>query len=136
MRIVVDTNVFVSGLLSPFGPPGIVVSLIAVGRVTLCYDARILAEYTDVLHRPAFPFEEEHIGALLAQIRAGGELCACQPLASPLPDPDDEPFLEVALSSNAEFLLTGNLRHFPRERRQVVQIVSPSEFLDRAFRET
>jgi predicted nucleic acid-binding protein len=47
MRIVVDTNVLVSGLLSPFGPPGVIVSLTAAGRLSLCYDARILAEYAE-----------------------------------------------------------------------------------------
>ena len=41
MRLVVDTNVLVSGLLSPFGPPGVIVNLIAAGRVRLCYDTRI-----------------------------------------------------------------------------------------------
>ena len=136
MRVVVDTNVLVSGLLSPFGAPGIIVGLIAAGRLELCYDARILTEYTDVLRRPVFPFEDEQIRALLAQIRAGGELCSCQPLANPLPDPDDEPFLGVALWSMAEFLVTGNLRHFAPACRQSVRVVSPREFLDAAFRET
>lgn len=135
MRIVVDTNVLVSGLLSPFGPPGIIVGLIAAGRLQLCYDARILAEYSDVQRRPAFSFEDEQIGALLAQIRAGGELTSGQPFAIPLPHPDDEPLLEVAFSSMAEYLVTGNLRHFPQECRQALRVVSPREFLDAAFRE-
>lgn len=81
MRIVVDTNVLVSGLLSPFGPPGSILGLIAAGRLILCHDARILAEYADVLHRPGFAFAEEDIGALLRQVEAGGELrppCHCQ----------------------------------------------------------
>ena len=65
MRIVVDTNVLVSGLLSPFGPPGVVVAQIVSGSVRLCYDGRILAEYADVLHRETFPFSEANIAALL-----------------------------------------------------------------------
>ena len=130
MRLVVDTNVLVSGLLSPFGPPGVIVRLVAAGRLNLCYDARIVAEYTEVLRRPTFPFNSDEIGALTAQIEAGGELISPVPLAAPLPDPDDEPFLEVAIAARAEFLVTGNGHHFPRDRRAGVRVVSPREFVD------
>ena len=134
MRVVIDTNVLVSGLLSPFGPPGVIVGLIAAGRLRPCYDARILAEYNEVLRRPAFPFAEEEVAVLIVQIRVGGELAASEPLAVRLPDPDDEPFLEVAASAMVEFLVTGNLKHFPRDRRQNVRVVSPREFLDSGLR--
>ena len=134
MRVVIDTNVLVSGLLSPFGPPGAIVGLITAGSLCPCHDARVLAEYNDVLRRPAFPFAEEEVAALMAQIRAGGELVAAKPLPLPLPDPDDEPFLEVAAAAMAEFLVTGNLKHFPRDRRQGVCVVSPREFLDSGLR--
>ncbi len=136
MTVVIDTNVLVSGLLSPFGPPGVIVGMIAAGRLCPCYDARILAEYNEVLRRPAFPFAEEEVAALMAQIRAGGELATAEPLSVRLPHPDDEPFLEVAASAMAEFLVTGNLKHFPRDRRQGVRVVSPREFLDSGLRAT
>lgn len=58
MRIVLDTNVLLSGLLSPSGPPGNIVRLITTGTVRVCYDARILVDYRQVLLRPAFPFTE------------------------------------------------------------------------------
>lgn len=44
MKVVLDTNVVVSGLLSPFGPPGEIVRMTADGFLELCYDARILSE--------------------------------------------------------------------------------------------
>lgn len=81
MRIVVDTNVLVSGLLSPFGPPGTIIGLIAAGRLSLCHDARILAEYAEVLRRPGFAFAEEDVSALLRQVEAGGELIFPMPSA-------------------------------------------------------
>ena len=133
MRVVADTNVLVSGLLSPFNPPGVIVGLVAAGRLSLCYDLRIIAEYDEVLRRPAFPFEATEIAAFLAQVRAGGEVSAGEPLKARLHHPDDEPFLEVALSARAEFLVTGNPKHFPRDRCQGVQVVSPRQFMDRAF---
>ena len=51
MRIVLDTNVLVSGFLSPHGPPGAILRSILTGSITLCFDERILAEYRDVLMR-------------------------------------------------------------------------------------
>ena len=134
MRVVIDTNVLVSGLLSPFGPPGTIMGLLAAGRLCPCYDARILAEYDAVLKRSAFPFRDNEVAALMAQIRSGGELVAAGPLTARLPDPDDEPFLEVAVSAMVEFLVTGNLKHYPGDRRQGVRVVSPRTFLDSGLR--
>ena len=48
MKVVLDTNVLVSGLLNPYGPPGRIVQLAAAGELQLCLDARILAEYREV----------------------------------------------------------------------------------------
>lgn len=131
MRITVDTNVLVSGLLSPFRPPAEIVRLVAAGRLALCLDARILAEYAEVLHRPRFDFEPSRVQALLDQIRGGGILVAAEPLPSHLPDRDDEPFLETALAGRAEYLVTGNLRHYPPSRRQGVRVVTPAAFMER-----
>ena len=136
MRIVVDTNVLVSGLLSPFGPPGTILGLIAAGRLSLCYDPRILAEYGEVLRRPRFSFVEEDVSTLLLQIEAGGELTSPMPLPVRLPDPLDEPFLEVAADALADYLVTGNVRHFPARARQGVRVVSPREFVEAGLRST
>ena len=130
MRIVVDTNVLVSGLLSPFGPPAEVVRLIAANLVQLLYDPRILAEYQQVLTRPKFPFAPSRVEALLTQVEADGELITAPPLVKPLPDSDDEAFLAVAISGRARFLVTGNLRHFPAAYRQGVSVISPRAFVE------
>lgn len=130
MRIVLDTNVLLSGLLSPSGPPGNIVRLITTGAVRVCYDARILVEYRQVLLRPAFPFTEFQVDSLLDQLEADGDLVAALPLVERLPDLEDEVFLEVALSGDAQFLVTGNLKHYPEQNRQGVRVVSPKEFLD------
>ena len=130
MRIVVDTNVLVSSLLSPFGPPNAIRHLIAAGAVQVSYDVRILHEYREVLTRPRFPFSEDDVDDLLSQIEADGVLISSDPLAGSLPDPDDEPFLAVALAARARCLVTGNLRDFPTDRRQGVLVLSPRQFLD------
>lgn len=129
MRVVLDTNVLVSGLLSPFGAPGEIVRLISSGSVTICFDARILAEYEEVLARPRFGFDADAVAALLDFMVSQGEPVASVPLAERLPDPDDEPFLEVAIAGGADFLVTGNAVHFPARAARDVRVISPSEFL-------
>lgn len=113
MRVVVDTNVLVSGLISPFGPPGVLVGLIARGTHQVCYDPRILAECREVLARPAFAFRPADSETLLSRIATNGVPIAPMPLASRLPASGDQPFLEVAVAARAECLVTGNLKHFP-----------------------
>lgn len=130
MRIVLDTNVLVSGLLSPFGPPAEIVRLASAGSVTLCLDARILTEYSDVLARPRFSFDPDAVSALLDYIDDRGHTVAAAPLDTRLPDPDDEPFLEVALACDADCLVTGNRVHFPKDSCAGMRVVSPAEFVE------
>jgi putative PIN family toxin of toxin-antitoxin system len=130
MKIVLDTNVVVSGLLNPHGPPGQIVSMVAAGKLALYYDARILDEYLAVLSRSRFEFSIEHIEALLAQVRVVGELVAPRPLRQRLPDPEDEKFLEAAIAADAAYLVTGNLRHYPASSRQGIEVATPAEFLE------
>lgn len=130
MKLVLDTNVVVSGLLSPFGPPGEIIRLVASGRVELCYDVRILFEYQNVLLRKKFPFDQAQVEDLLEQIKACGNVTKGKPLVKRLPDIDDEPFLEVALGAKAQYLVTGNLKHYPIKKRESIPVVSPAEFLE------
>lgn len=130
MKIVLDTNILVSGLLQPFGPSGQIVRLVAVGELVLCHDSRILAEYREVLLRKKFSFDPERIEILLDEIRAGGIPVAAHPLAIRLPDPDDEPFLEVALAGGAQCLVTGNTKHYPADARHGVEVISPRSFIE------
>ena len=129
MDIVIDTNVLVAGLLSPFGVCGAIVRMVSAGELTLSFDARILSEYNEVLRRPRFGFEEEKVAAFLDYIVYRGRAVAPSPLSHSLPDPDDEPFLEVTLASQAVYLVTGNQKHFPAERCRGAKVISPNEFL-------
>jgi predicted nucleic acid-binding protein len=104
--------------------------LVSSGSVTLCLDARITSEYEEVLARPRFGFDPDAVAALLDFVVFKGETAACKPLASRLPDVDDEPFLEAAIACGADCVVTGNLAHFPEELRAGVRVVSPAEFMD------
>lgn len=129
MKIVLDTNVLVSGLLSPFNAPGEIVRMTSAGLLHLCYDARILTEYKNVLLRSKFGFDPGHVEDLLDQIKMGGYSVTAEPLKKALPDISDEAFLEVAVTGKASCLVTGNLKHYPVSDRQGAKIISPADFL-------
>jgi putative PIN family toxin of toxin-antitoxin system len=134
MKIVLDTNVLVAGLLSPFGPCGDIVRMVSSGNLILCIDARVLSEYREVLKRPKFSFDHERVAAILDYIELHGWVVTSTPLSLPLRDPDDEPFLEIAVSGDADYLVTGNAAHFPRELCHGVEVVSPADFLKRGLK--
>ena len=129
MKIVLDTNVLVSGLLNSYHAPGEIVRMTSSGALLLCYDARILGEYREVLSRPKFKFDTTFVEPFLDYIQSEGLLVAAVPLKQPLPDPSDEMFLEVALAGNARCLVTGNLKDFPVSKRQGMAVVSPGEMI-------
>ncbi len=131
MRIVLDTNVVVSGLLSGLGPPGRVVESAFAGELTLLYDDRILAEYAAVLARPQFRFDPEDVEWFMTVVRMG-EAVVAPPLALALPDRSDLMFVEVAVAAGADAIVTGNVRHFRLPRgRLAIPILSPRGLVDR-----
>ena len=73
MIIVLDTNVLVSGLLTPFGSSGEIVRMITSGRLILEYDSRILIEYEEVLNRSKFQFDKGLIDLLIDYIKKNGK---------------------------------------------------------------
>ncbi len=123
---VIDTNVVVAGLLSPHGPPARVLDAVLDGRVKLAYDARILTEYRDVLHRPRLKLKPENIKGFLDGLRA-------QMLVNPItitdagPDPDDMVFIEAALAVPDKTIVTGNLAHYPDEVLHGVRVFTPAQ---------
>ena len=114
MRIVLDTNVVVSGLRTPAGVSAIVLARVRSGDHLVCYDARIVDEYREVLARPKLAIEGAAAQAFLEHIALSWLALHDVPRAPfELPDPDDQPFLDVAVAANADAIITGNTRHFP-----------------------
>jgi putative PIN family toxin of toxin-antitoxin system len=131
LRIVLDTNVIVSGLLNPEGNPGRILDLFLAGEVTLLADDRILAEYRAVLRRRKFGFDPADVSDFLDLLEAESEHVSAAPLGSKLSDESDRAFLEVALAGGAESLVTGNVRHFRLPHASPLSIDSPAEFVRR-----
>jgi len=130
VKIVLDTNVLVSALLSPYGPPAAVLQLILSGRVLICFDARILSEYQEVLGRAKFDFDLRLIEDVLEFLKTEGSLEVSVPLDLALPDAADTMFIEVGVAGAVDYFVTGNLKHFPADQRQGLTVVSPREFIE------
>jgi putative PIN family toxin of toxin-antitoxin system len=126
MKVVIDTNVIVSGLINVEGAPAQIVNLLLNGRITLLYDSRVLQEYVEVLYRKKFGFKRNDIEPILDYIRNEGEYVPAEPTNTKFADRDDQMFYEVAKTANAKCMITGNKNHFPNEEL----IKNPKEFID------
>jgi putative PIN family toxin of toxin-antitoxin system len=125
MRIVLDTNVVVSAMLNPNGAAGSILNGVLDGYLRLLVDNRIVFEYSDVLQRKQFQFNPRDVRAIIDFVRHEAEWVAALPVQNRFEDPDDRVFYEVAVSGNADYLVTGNTQHFPER----AMIRSPRQFL-------
>jgi putative PIN family toxin of toxin-antitoxin system len=130
MKAVLDTNVLVSGMINPAGAPGRLVDMIRAGTLQMVVDDRILVEYADVLRRSGMRtyFSTKDTEAILDFFNYNAEQTLATICIAGLADPDDAPFLEVALAAQVP-LITGNKRHFPLEKRSGCTVLSPGEFI-------
>lgn len=128
MKIVIDTNVFVSFLFG--GLPRQVVQLWAEGAVTLCLSEPIVDEYRRALLQFEEGYQEDVYGLLEAMASGYSSIYRAHPMEVNVveEDPDDDKFLACALELQAEYIVTGD-SHLDLESYMGITIVSPREFL-------
>jgi putative PIN family toxin of toxin-antitoxin system len=129
VKVVLDTNVLVSGLLNSKGNPAAILTLALTGAVQVCHDERILAEYSEVLARPRFKFDPTRVREVLTKLEVDGLSFSSSNTNLNLPDPDDAAFLDVALAASADFLVTGNAADYPPDKCHGLRVISPAEFV-------
>lgn len=112
-RVVLDTNIIVAALLQPLGPPAQLYILGTGGAFELCVSAKVYAEYEEVISRPRFKRSPEIIADTLLAIRERAFWVRPTERVQVCTDPDDDAFLECAQAAEADYLVTGNLKHFP-----------------------
>ena len=127
---VIDTNVFISALLSKREDSATVRVLEAMfdGTIVPLYHNDILAEYDEVLHRSKFHFKEESIQIVINAIKQYGIEVFPKPTGEILTDMDDLIFYEVVMEKRDEnaYLVTGNQKHYPIKEF----IVTPAEMME------
>ena len=113
LRLVIDTNVIVSGSLKPGGLERTALIFALTPPARLYVSSHIMAEYTEVLRRPALRIPERERGTLLRLIVDHSQRVAPSSRLSTCTDPNDNIFLECAEAAAADYLVTGNKKHFP-----------------------
>ncbi len=131
IRAVLDTNILVSALLSPSGPPArLFLMSMTDPEFELAVSGDIFAEYEDVIRRPRLRRSEMEISGTLQTIRARARWVKPTERVRACSDPSDDIFLECAQAANAQYLVTGNTKDFPNVWGRV-QIVTARALLDR-----
>jgi putative PIN family toxin of toxin-antitoxin system len=135
IRAVVDANVFISALIRPSGPPGrIFVELVEHRSFTLVLSAAIVQE---IRHATRYARVRRHVSLKADEIEAW--LASIELLAERVEptvktkvvaaDPDDEKYVEAALASQADFLVSGDAHLLDIGRYERVRIVAPRTFV-------
>ena len=131
LKVVLDTNVLVSALLKPASTPELVVSLILQKQVIFCVSGPIFTEYEEVLRREKFKsLDLEKVESFLSRLKDKAWWVAPRIHLNIIEtDQEDNRFLECAQEAKADFLITGNTKHFPFRKFRKTMIVSPAEFM-------
>lgn len=130
-RIILDTNVIVSALISKSYPSKILENILFKDGLRLCLSEEIFSEYAEVLSRSKFskyPGFKENALLILNYINEVAEFHKPKLTKLRTTDPDDLKFIELALSCKAHFLITGNIKHFPDLISIKTQIVTPYSY--------
>ncbi|WP_259129886.1 putative toxin-antitoxin system toxin component, PIN family [Salinibacter ruber] len=130
MKVVIDTNVFVSSVFGGF--PDQVVQCWFEGRITLCLSEPIVTEYQRVLRELGAIGEAEERALIEAFASEEGVLYTADPLAieGASPDPDDDKFLECALELEADCIASGDSDLLDLESYMGIPILTPRELLE------
>jgi uncharacterized protein len=129
IRVVVDTNIVISGTISEEGLPSAILDLAANRKIRMIISADVLFEYEEVLRRPRFKIASARIAQVLALIRKTSTLVNTTRRLSVSPDESDNRFYECAHVGKANYLITGNTKDFPVHYRGT-KIVTPREFIE------
>ena len=128
LRLVIDTNIVVSAALKPEGHQRTVLLIALTKPARLYVTEAILEEYREVLARPEFKIRKGLRQQLLQLMKSHAHLVSPARALRLARDPDDNKFLECADAARADYLVTGNQRHFPRFWKQTKGITS-SDFI-------
>jgi hypothetical protein len=134
MRIVMDTNVVVSGLLAPGGPPGRIVDLWVESKITVVVCRALIEEYFDVMLRPKFKkvgtiIERQDLLTGLLEMENSIFVYPKTRLDVIKDDPDDNRILECAVEGEVQYIISGDDHLLAIKEFQGIPIVSPAKFI-------
>jgi len=128
LRLVLDTNIVVSAALKPDGLQRTVLLLAITKPARLYVSEAIMAEYREVLARPKMNIRKGLRQQLLQLVKTHGHSVTPSRQLQVTRDPDDNKFLECADAARADYLVTGNVRHFPKFWKKT-KVITSREFI-------
>jgi putative PIN family toxin of toxin-antitoxin system len=135
MRVVLDTNVFVSAMLG--GALAAVIEHWQAGRFTLIVTDEIVGEYLAVLRRPKFGLPTDVVDAIIGYVFRKAEFVTpAERLRVVEADPKDDKFLEAAVAGEAVAIVSGDRHLSSLQAYRGIPVVTPREFLNRLASET
>jgi putative PIN family toxin of toxin-antitoxin system len=131
-KVILDTNVIISAFLKAESNPALILALSLEGSLTVCLSETIWQEYRGVLRRKKFQgLDQGSIETLLSVLKEQASWVSPHiPVTILSRDPADNKFLECALESQADYLITGNTKHFPLKKFHGTGIITPRDFID------
>lgn len=132
LKVVVDTNVFISAFIKLQSIPALIFSLISEGKITLILSDQIIEEYEEVFSRPRFK-DLDHLSIkkfLQDNKKKTMRVKTSLAVKAIKVDPEDNKFLECALAGKADYLINGNIKHFPFQKFHYTRIITPRSFID------
>jgi uncharacterized protein len=132
MRLILDTNILISGLLSPRGAPAKLIDAWEQKTFTLVACDALIEEFRDVTGRPFFRARLRASAAelLAADLRDFSFYCGNLPPGPVAPDPKDSYLLALAEASDAEFLVTGDHELLALKQHKSTRIIPPAAMIE------
>ena len=130
MKVILDTNVFVSGVFFS-GPPYRILEAWRDGKIQLVMSREILDEYRRVGESLAEQFPNIELQPMLELITTNAELFSVQNLPEPVcKDPDDDKFLACALASKCKVIISGDKNLLKVSGFHGIRVIRPRDFVD------
>ena len=129
--LVIDTNIFISAILGNSFPRQIIYQLVLPGKVELIVSPEVVEEYIELFSHSKFtkyPHFRTTAFDLVNELGAIVKNIIPKKQFTILSDKDDNKFLDLAISGRADFLITGNTKHFPLGKFRDTEIISPKEY--------
>ncbi len=129
-RIVLDTNVVISAAIKPLGRQALVINLVALRAVELYASDDVLAEYREVFGRPKFAcLDSTTVSRLLALIESEATIVVPKQRLTISEHDSDNRFYECADAAGADYIVTGNIRHFTKPHKNT-RVINGRQLLD------
>ncbi|CCU83402.1 putative toxin-antitoxin system toxin component, PIN family [Mesotoga prima] len=133
-RVVLDTNVLISAIISSKGSPAKILDLWREGAFDLVFSEETLKELIDVMSRPKLlritGINEDELNRLLSYLRSSSIVVdSSEDISIAIEDPNDTKFISCAVQAGAKYIVSGDHHLLDVEKFEGTAIVTPAEFL-------